>query len=298
MAKKRKAYVHVGMPGVGDVVEAALVRHRDALVELGVAVPAKTSDEAFRAAVEILRQHKTWGFKRSEVEGEWARLCRRAHKGRSTLAFSQSLLCAAQPEQVDLLLDALAGFEVHVIVTATAPHAWTVPGEPETDLGVVLDRWGAAVRKPERLHLVLVESGPDRPGDVQRAAWKAVGKVVGFGTASLRLDDVPVPAAARPDAVVRGVPPERVEVLDALIRSWIERIETAGYTVHGDLDAVLGALPTVDHGVGRENDLDRTLHDALREIERLSRRNESLEQRLESVDKKRRKLKRKLSEVA
>jgi hypothetical protein len=222
MRRKRKAYVHVGMPGAGDVVEAALVHHQRALAELGIDVPARSSQEAFRAAVEILREHRVWGFERAEVEGQWAQLYRRAWKGRNPVVFSQSLLSRATPPQIDLLLAGLAGFEVHAVVTT--------PGEPGTDLGMVLDRWGAAVRRPERLHIVPVPCDPADPAAAEKAAWKGVGKTAGFGTASLGLADVPRPVAAHP----------------------------------------------------------RTLDDAVREIERLARRNECLEQRLEEADRKRR----------
>ena len=228
MAKKRKAFVHVGLPGVGDIIEPALVRHREALVELGVTALPKTTDESFRAAVEILRDHKGWGFRRKEVEGQWADLYRRAHLGNTAVVFSQPLLARATPEQIDLLLDGLAGFEIHVVVT-------TCETGPDADLAAVTARWGAAVRKPERLHVVTLDGSDDG------AAWKAFGRTVGFGTASLRLDDVPRPVGARP-------------------------------------------LSSID--------------EARQEIERLTRRNESLEQRLEASDKKRRKLKKKLSKVA
>ncbi len=228
MAKKRKAYVHVGLAGVGDIIEPALARHRTALVELGVAVLPKTTDESFRAAVEVLRDHKAWGFKRREVEGQWADLYRRALKGKSTVVFSQPLLARAEPDQIDLFLDGLAGFEIHVVVTTCAQ-------EPDADLALVSKRWGAAVRKPERFHVVELEEAN------AAQAWKAFGKVVGFGTASLKLADVPQPVGARP-------------------------------------------LSSLD--------------EARREIERLTRRNQSLEQRLEETDKKRKKLKKKLSAVA
>ncbi len=240
MAKKRKAWIHVGMPGVGDVIEAALVHHRDALVELGIDVPAKTTQESFRAAVEIMRDHKAWGLKRSEVEGQWTKLCRRAEKGSNAVVFSQPLLGGASPDQVALLLDALHGYEVHVVVTATAPHAWAEPGFPQSELSVVLERWGAAVRAPERVHVVAVDADDVPLAQAQAAVWKSVGQVVGFGTTSLGLDDVPQPVTAR----------------------------------------------------------SLTLPEAYREIERLARRNEALELRLAEVDKKRKKLKRRLSAVA
>lgn len=173
MAKKRKAYVHVG-PG-GDILESALAHHRSALAELGVNVPAKSVDESFRAAIEILRDHKAWGFRRSEVEGAWADVYRRAWKGKATIAVSLPLLARATPEQVELFLDGLHGFEVHVVVTGErAPKAWA-----------------AAVTKPEE-HLHMLRAADEA------ALWKAFGKLVGFGTASLGLDDVPRPVASQP----------------------------------------------------------------------------------------------------
>lgn len=223
MAKKRKAWIHVGMPGSGDVVESALAHHHDALVELGVASVAQTTSESFRAAVEMLRSHKQWGLKRGDVEGQWTSLVRRAERTKADLVFSQSMLAVAEPDQVALLLDALAGYQVHVVVTvATADEAAAVDA--------VLERWRDAVRKPERLHRL--EVGDADP----KATWKSFGKLVGFGTASLGLADVPP------------------------------------------------TVPTAS-----------TLPEARREIERLARRNASLEVRLEELDRKRRKLKKKLA---
>lgn len=221
MAKKLKAWIHVGMPGAGDVVERALDHHHEALVELGVASVAHTPAESFRAGVEMTRSHKDWGLKRADVEGQWTRLVRRAQKTKSDIVFSQSLLASATTEQVALLVDALAGYQVHVVVTTG-----------NDDEAGTVGRWSAAVRKPERLHVV--ETDGREPAEV----WKAFGKLVGFGTASLRLDAVP------------------------------------------------NTTPVV-----------QSLPDARRELERLARRNASLEVRLEELDRKRRKLKKKLGKL-
>ena len=61
------------------VLTAALAHHRDALASWGLA-PRKSADEMFRAAVEMRRDHKAWGLRRRDVEGTWARVCRRALK--------------------------------------------------------------------------------------------------------------------------------------------------------------------------------------------------------------------------
>ncbi|WP_436697772.1 hypothetical protein [Nocardioides sp. BYT-33-1] len=222
MAKKQKAWIHVGMPGVGDVVESALAHHHAALVELGVASLARSTAESFRAAVEMTRSHKDWGLKRTDVEGQWTRLVRRARKSRCDLVFSQSLLAAAAPDQVALLVDALAGYQLNVVVTTGLD-----------DEAAATARWSAACRNPERLHVIATDGL--EPGQV----WTAFGRLVGFGTASLRLDDVPRASATL-----------------------------------------------------------QTLPEALREVERLARRNASLEVRLEELDRRRRKLKRKLNSAA
>ncbi len=223
MAKKHKAWIHVGAPGAGDVIEPLLAHHHTALVELGFASLAHTPAESFRAAVEMTRTHKDWGLKRADVEGQWTRLVRRAEKARCDLVFSHSLLAAATADQVALLVDALAGFQIHVVVTTDHPN----------EAAAVVSRWAPAVRKPERLHVL--ETDGLEPVQV----WKAFGRVAGFGTASLGLAGVP----------------------------------TAAATI-------------------------QTLPEALREVERLARRNASLEVRLEELDRKRRKLKKRLGSAA
>ncbi|MEQ6902810.1 hypothetical protein [Nocardioides sp. YIM 152588] len=220
MGKKRKAWIHVGAPGAGDIVEAALVHHHRSLIELGFASVARTQAESFRASVEMLRTHARWGLRRSDVEGQWTRLVRRAEKARADLVFSQPMLAEAAPEQVDLLVDALVGFQVNVVVSAEGPRE-------SAALEATVLRWERAVRKPERLHVLAVAE------ETPEAVWRAFGRLVGFGTASLGLDDVP---------------------------------------------------PTVP--------VCTTLPEARRELERLARRNASLEVRLEEVDPKRRRLRR------
>jgi len=222
MAKKHKAWIHVGMPGPGDVIEPALAHHHAALVELGVASAAQTTAESFRAAVEMTRTHKDWGLKRGDVEGQWTRLVRRARKTHCDLVFSQSLLALASDDQVALLVDALAGYQVHVVLTTGID-----------DEAAAAARWARACRKPERLHVL--ETDGLEPAQV----WRAFGRLVGFGTASLRLDRLPAMAAPL-----------------------------------------------------------QTLPEALREVERLARLNASLEVRLEELDRKRRRARRKLRQLA
>ncbi|TYL49728.1 hypothetical protein FXB39_12200 [Nocardioides sp. BGMRC 2183] len=221
MSKKRKAWVHVGLPGTADVIESALPHHREALLELGIASIAHTPSESFAATVEILRSHRAWGLERRDVEGEWTRQVRRAEASRADLVFSQPLLAGATADQAELLADALVGYQVQVVIT-------TDPGHREA-VDDVRERWSRVTRKPERLHVLEVEGDP-------AATWRSFGRLLGFGTASLGLDAVP---ATAPRCA--------------------------------------------------------TLAEAQREVERLARRNAALEIRLEELDRKRRKLKKKLA---
>jgi hypothetical protein len=234
MSKKRKVFLHVGLPGgSGDFIEIALRRHTHALAALDVRNPASSADEMFRASVEIMREHRAWGYERHEVEGAWSGICRRGHKGRDTLVVSQPLLAGATTSQIELLFDGLAGFERHVVITAAAPEAWTLPGDPAQDLGNVVERWAASTRRPERVHVLV-----NRPGD-RAGTWAAFGRTVGFGTASLSVADL----AALPTTLPHPAPSERLTVLRALAHSWIDTLARSEYDVRGDVTDLLPDLP-------------------------------------------------------
>ena len=186
---KPKSFLLVGVPHTGlPVLTAALEQHRDALGALGVRAPAKSDDEAFRAAVELRREHKAWGLRRRDVEGTWAGICRRAlkHATRSTdtVVVGHELLAGAAHDEIALLVDGLAGTQVHVVVLAAVPDGRVGLFPDELDLMSVLDRWEAAVVVPDRVHVVVTD--PNRPVD----AWRALGSLVGFDA-----DRLPLPAA-------------------------------------------------------------------------------------------------------
>ena len=234
MSKKRKVYLHVGLPGgPGDFLEIALRRHTHALAALDVRNPASSTDEMFRAAVEIMRDHQAWGYERREVEGAWSGICRRGHKGRDTLVVSQPLLASATSAQIELLFDGLAGFERHVVITAAAPEAWTFPGDPAQDLGQVLERWAASARRPERVHVLVNRSGDRR---------RHLGGVRPHGRVRDR-----VALGGRPGGPAdHATPPGTLgaaTVLRALAHSWIDTLSRSEYDVRGDVTDLLPDLP-------------------------------------------------------
>ena len=143
---------------------------------------------------------------------------------------SDDLLAGATPEQIALLLDSLAGFEVHVVAVLADPAqqlaaAWTdaVRAGSELELRryarrvldpdrrldeaasfwadqdapVILDRWAGELRRPDRVHVVI----PTADQDPARAAWATIARLVGADA-----DALPVTSAASaPDAASLAV---------------------------------------------------------------------------------------------
>ncbi|MCW2794398.1 MAG: hypothetical protein JWO76_3496 [Nocardioides sp.] len=198
---RRRAFLHIGPTHTGsDFLEDALAANAAGLAAYGVRCPARPGEEMFRAAVEIRRVHKAWGYRRREVEGTWSAICRRARKGRDTIVISQPHLAAATPDEIALLLDRLDGFDVHIVVTAPRSGA-------DHDLARVVQRWTVPLRGPDRMHVI----GPT-DADAEAFLWAELGRVVGFDATGL-----PLPDAAR--GVACGSTEERlVHVLDELER--------------------------------------------------------------------------------
>lgn len=248
---KRRIYLHIGLPGAGGAfLPAALAHHASALAAAGVHVPTRAGDEVLRAAVELRRDHKQHGYRRREVEGTWAALCHRARKACAkgeSVVLGEEHLAGADTDQIALLLDALSGWEVHVVAVVADPASqlvgawadtiragatrslrrWTrrvldpareapesVAFWAEHDLEGVLHRWSAALRRPDRMHVVVAPRADDASAPVSRrdraaSVWADLGRVVGFDAAALPLTEVDTDPGARLDAtglaVLRGV---------------------------------------------------------------------------------------------
>lgn len=272
---RRKVYLHLGLADTGAAfLEPALLAHADGLAAAGVTVPATSSEEMFRVALELRRLHKQHGYKRRDVEGRWAEVCRRLRRSSGTAVLSQELLAAADADQAALLLDGLAGFEVHLVLTVRDPAiqltaAWgelLKAGESLTftrfhhlvreggseisdgfwaaqDVAGVLSRWSRLVR-PQRIHVLPVPQVDDpRP-----AVWAELGRLVGFDAESLPLG----PRTVQPSlgstevAVLRGVN----RAIDGRIEGPLRRTVIKRYfaeRVLGDPEAVPAAVPAELH---------------------------------------------------
>ncbi len=120
---KRLFLLHIG-PDAVDVSSMT-----EALALGRIAVPDVDADAFAHAGLEIRRSHKTAGLTRKQVEGAWAKVCRRAHQARADCFASVPAFFGASSEQAALALDQLAGFKVILVVTSgfdvEPPAAWT-----------------------------------------------------------------------------------------------------------------------------------------------------------------------------
>lgn len=263
---KRRAFLHVGLDdGSGDVLGAGLEAHAHALLDLHVRRPDDAT-ATFRAVLDVLGLHDDWGYEPDEVDGAWTSLVTQARKGRDTIVLSQSLLAHADDDRARRVVEALDGFDVHAVVTARAPEPWCATGVAGRDLTEVLPRWAGAVGAPDRVHVLL--------GD-PASTWKSLGRVAGFGTASLKI-----------------TPPrdQHCTVDPDLAVAWRAVLGASAYDVVGDPAWLTGPAP-------QDTDVTRALADAHHELTRLRHRTTDLERRLAKAEKKKRKLKRRLSEL-
>lgn len=133
---RRNVFLLVGpeIP-VADTLHQQLVESPALLTAAGLVPPPVAADDLSRAGIEILRTHKANGLRRKDVEGTWARVCRKAWKTRRDTLVIVPAFADANPEQAALALDSLAGLRVHVLATAG------------------LDAWARHL-KPSRFHVL------------------------------------------------------------------------------------------------------------------------------------------------
>lgn len=119
---KRLFLLHLG-PDAAD----ATAMH-DGLALGRIAVPDVDPEVVHHAGIEIRRTHQAAGLKRKQVEGAWAKVCRKADKAKADCFVSMPAFFDATSEQAALALDGLAGFKVVLVVTsgfaAPPPAAW------------------------------------------------------------------------------------------------------------------------------------------------------------------------------
>ena len=255
---KRTAWLCIGLPHTGGpAVAAAAARHADTLRAHGIRLPAASAEEMRRASAELLREHGDLGYRRRDVEGAWASICRRAWREKGSTLLGDERLAAATEDQVALLLDGLAGLRPRAVVALRDPatllvEGWAAevregraptferyaervldPGEEHRqvarsrstpDLPVLLDRWSSAIGS-DRVHLLVLPPGRD-PGV---ALWPELLELIGVPTAGLAAAGVSVAAPPR-------LPPVVLSQATSLGEKWRARVAESGVHVRGRLD--------------------------------------------------------------
>ncbi|UUZ61339.1 hypothetical protein [Nocardioides sp. B-3] len=132
---KHHVFLHIGP----DVVEIdAEVRER--LAAVAVLTPDVSRDDLHRADLEIRRAHKAADLKRKDVEGAWAKVCRKTFRLKSDCFISEPGFLDADDDRAALAIDGLAGLKVHLVVTP----------EAQAELPTARTR----LVKPERIHAI------------------------------------------------------------------------------------------------------------------------------------------------
>ncbi|QIX25337.1 hypothetical protein ncot_01095 [Nocardioides sp. JQ2195] len=147
MGRKKKILLHIGPKspeptGPPFGVHTGLAAEQSLLDGVELLVADVEQPDLDRAAHEMLRTHKSVGLRRREVDGAWAGTCRSLLRCRSDLVLSQPGFATANDEQAALVIDGLAGLDVHVVITPTEGE------DPEA----LRARWSAHLRAG-RVHI-------------------------------------------------------------------------------------------------------------------------------------------------
>jgi len=155
---KNNAFLLVGpaIPGLEELHDALAGRAAQ-LNTARLAVPHVTQADLVRAGAEILRTHHAHGLRRSDVEGTWARVCRKAFKVRGDVVIAQDSFVGATGEQLQLALDSLSGHRVQVVLT------------PSYDDAALADAWRPLVKKG-RVHVITARDLDSLVSDLQALA--------------------------------------------------------------------------------------------------------------------------------
>jgi hypothetical protein len=220
MTSTRRFFLHVGLPKTGTTyLQSVLAQSRTRLRELGYVYPFVRPEGMFHAAVELRRQHHTWGLDPALVDGTWAALCRVAAGFEGDAIVSHELLGGATSEVVARARAALPDSELHLVVTvrdlarqvtahwqeqvkngrtyafeeyaeevldpaahAHRPDAFWV----EQDLVGVLERWAGGL-PPQRVHVVVCTPR----GAPSEELWRRFASAVDLDPDAVRLPPAP-----------------------------------------------------------------------------------------------------------
>jgi len=212
-----RVYLHVGCPKSGTTYLQRILRHNQpSLAEQGVLVAGKTHVELVHAGF-VVREDSRLENLPERAAGAWDRVVEQVRGFRGhTAVISYELLAGARRKQAALALSALAGLEVHVVVTTrdlgqAVSSAWQerlkfaldVPLEeweppPESrgpraewgwrtmDPSSVAARWGADL-PPERVHIVTAP----RRGVVRSELWDRFAEACSLQDVTVDLDIPP-----------------------------------------------------------------------------------------------------------
>lgn len=215
----RKAFLHIGLPKTGTTyLQHILWENKEPLKERGLLLPGATRRRHLLASLDV-REDPKLARRAGDVESPWQDLVDECLRWDSDVLISHEFFAAATTGQARRAVAALAGFEVHVIITARPMVAlgvsrwqeWvksggTLPiddypkrtdydptdewGWGSFDLADILDRWGAVLEHP---HIHVLPVAP--PGAAPNDLWLRLAQVLGVDGRELPVADLPANAS-------------------------------------------------------------------------------------------------------
>ena len=210
----RRAFLHIGLPKTGTTyLQHALWSNKEALAADGLLLPGRHRRRHLLASLDV-REDPKLARRPGDVAAPWQDLVDECSAWAGDVVISHEFFGAASSTQVSRVVETLAGFDVHVVVTARSMtdlglsrwQEWVKSGgklgvddypQKQTydpvdewgwgsfDLASVLQRWSSVV-PPSRVHVLPVD-----PGGAPVDLWLRFAEVLGVDGARFPVPDLP-----------------------------------------------------------------------------------------------------------
>ena len=212
--RTRRAFLHIGLPKTGTTyLQHALWSNKEALAGSGLLLPGRHRRRHLLASLDV-REDPKLSRRPGDVSAPWQDLVDESRGWSGDVVISHEFFAAASSSQVSRVVETLADFDVHVVLTARSMtdlglsrwQEWVKSGgklgvddypqrqdyDPvdewgwgSFDLASVLERWSAVV-PPQRIHVLPVDprSAPDD-------LWLRFADVLGVDGDRFPVSDLP-----------------------------------------------------------------------------------------------------------
>jgi hypothetical protein len=215
MSGRQRVFLHVGLPKTGTTyLQGSLWANQGALRDRGLLLPGRGHRRHLLASID-LREDPNLHNRPGRIGQPWQELADEVNEWHGDALITHEFFGPVSPDQARRAVASFPDRDVHVVVTTRAlldlfisrwqewvknggrkpidaypvdrdAHSTGAWGWASFDIGIVLERWGAAVA-PEHIHVLPMAAGARDPSEL----WHRFLSVLGVDPEGLATADTP-----------------------------------------------------------------------------------------------------------